>query len=244
MRGESVQMQRGFQKSVEPATLIPSAAQKLYLREKNIIMATEVSLAAKALNAGKAAGCDEIWPELLEPWTGKDFWMTRVFQVAWRSERTMKGWQTGWTFPYTKTRMAWIQFYWGISLLNVSESVCQVPWKKLPRDNWGCQCGFRSGRCTIDQIFSNKLSKNLVSLQEMATDLLSKPKVRITRSIEKGFKEITKACHWRLPAADCHIIVFLLRRLYICVSRFSHCCSPWLCDPNANKGMYCHHAPS
>jgi len=45
---------------------------------KNTITAAEVFLDVKALKSGKAAGCDEIRPEMLKTWNRGVLWLTRV----------------------------------------------------------------------------------------------------------------------------------------------------------------------
>ena len=50
----------------------------------------------KGINSGKAAGEDEIRPEMLKALTGEGiFWLTRVCQVAWKFGKTPRDWQTG-----------------------------------------------------------------------------------------------------------------------------------------------------
>jgi len=56
--------------------------------------AAEVFPAAKTLKAGKAAGCDEIRPEMLKALNRRVIWLSHARQVAWCSVRP-KDWHTG-----------------------------------------------------------------------------------------------------------------------------------------------------
>ena len=55
----------------------------------------EVSTAVKSLKAGKAPGKDDIKSKMLKAMNNLGvFWMTRVFQVAWKAGEISKQWQT------------------------------------------------------------------------------------------------------------------------------------------------------
>ena len=53
--------------------------------EDEVFTPAEVATAIKGINSVKAAGEDEIRPEMLNALTGEGiFWLTRVCQVAWK----------------------------------------------------------------------------------------------------------------------------------------------------------------
>ena len=64
--------------------------------ELEALTAAEVATAINQLKSGKAAGGDEIRPETLKSlaWEGI-LWLTRVCQLAFKLEKTLKNWQTG-----------------------------------------------------------------------------------------------------------------------------------------------------
>ena len=74
-----------------------------YLGEEEVITAAEVAKAIKGIKSGKAAGEDEIRPEMLKALTGEGIlWLTRVCQVAWKFGKTPRDWQTGVIIPIFK----------------------------------------------------------------------------------------------------------------------------------------------
>ena len=74
-----------------------------HLGEDEVFTAAEVATAIKAIKSGKAAGEDEIRPEMLKALTGEGiFWLTRVCQVAWKLGKTPRDWQTGVIIPIFK----------------------------------------------------------------------------------------------------------------------------------------------
>ena len=57
----------------------------IHLGEEEVFTAAEVATATKGIKSGKAAGEDEIRPEMLKALIGKGIlWLTRVRQVAWK----------------------------------------------------------------------------------------------------------------------------------------------------------------
>ena len=121
----------------------------------------EVSTAIKPLKTGKALGEDGIRPEMLK--TMNNFgvcWLTRVFQVAWKAREVPKQWQSSALIPIhkMKTRRECTN-YRGISLFSLPEKVYAKCLKKRCREIvkpqlQNAQCGFCSGRFTVDQIFT------------------------------------------------------------------------------------------
>ena len=74
-----------------------------HLGEDEVFTATEVATAIKGIKSGKAAGEDEIRPEMLKALTGEGIlWLTRVCQVAWKLGKTPRDWQTGVIIPIFK----------------------------------------------------------------------------------------------------------------------------------------------
>ena len=75
--------------------------------EIEALTAAEVATAIKQLNSGKAAGGDEIRPEMLKSlaWVGI-LWLTRVCQLPFKLGKTPKDWQTGVIIPiYSRRRV-------------------------------------------------------------------------------------------------------------------------------------------
>jgi len=64
-------------------TITPLDTHEVRFGEENTINAAEVFLAFKTLKSGKAAGCDEIWPEMLEALNQRVFWKTIFCWVLW-----------------------------------------------------------------------------------------------------------------------------------------------------------------
>ena len=135
----------------------------IHLGEEEVFTAAEVATAIKRLKSGKAAGEDEIRPEMLKAldWEGIR-WLTRVCQVAWKLGKTPKDWQTGVIIPiFKKGDRKQCTNYRGISLLSLPgkgyakclERKCREIVESKLEDG---QCGFRPGRSTTDQIFTLK----------------------------------------------------------------------------------------
>ena len=61
----------------------------------------------KGKKSGKAAGEDEIRPEMLKALTGEGIlWLTRVCQVAWKFGKTPRDWQTSVIIPILRKKIA------------------------------------------------------------------------------------------------------------------------------------------
>ena len=75
-----------------------------HLGEDEVFTAAEVATAIKGIKSRKAAGEDEIKPEMLKALIGEGIlWLTRVFQVAWKLCKTSRNWQTGVIIPIFNT---------------------------------------------------------------------------------------------------------------------------------------------
>ena len=129
-----------------------------HLGEEEVFTAAEVATAIKGIKSGKAAGEDEIRPEMLKVLTGEGIlWLAQVFQVAWKCGRTPRDWQTGVIIPiFKKGDCKHCTNYRGISLLSLPGKVyakCREMVESKLEDG---QCAFRLGRITTDQIFTLK----------------------------------------------------------------------------------------
>ena len=71
-----------------------------HLGKEEVFAAAEVVAATKEIKSGKAAGKDEIRPEMLKVLTGEGIlWLTQVCQVVWKCGKTPRDWQTGVIIP-------------------------------------------------------------------------------------------------------------------------------------------------
>lgn len=116
--------------------------------------------AIKSLKPGKAAGIDEIRPEMLKALgEGGMKWLTRVCRIVWKSGVAPEDWQTGVIVPiYKKGSEKECSNYRGITLLSLPSKVyAKVLLKRLKvvvdNEIQDEQCGFRAGRGTTDQLF-------------------------------------------------------------------------------------------
>ena len=120
--------------------------------DENTITAAKV-LAVKIL---KAAGCNEIRPEMLEALKQGIIWLTHVCQVAWCSVIAPKDWQTGVIIPIQRETLieCWNRTYIS-SAFQVYAKCHAKRWLKL-NQSWRIpsQCSFCPGRSTTDQIFT------------------------------------------------------------------------------------------
>src|SRR5699024_1217832 len=88
-----------FEELLNPTSASPPIPE-LHSRAMTSLEPDEVRRAIKRLKSGKAAGVDEIRPELLKALGGEGIdWLTRVFQVAWDSGEAPADWQTGVVIP-------------------------------------------------------------------------------------------------------------------------------------------------
>ena len=129
--------------------------------EINDISPIEVTTAIKALKSGKAAGIDEIRPEMLKSLNcGGINWLTRIYQIVWKTGKAPAEWQTGIVVPiFKKSDQKECSNYRGITLLSLPGKVFARIIERRCRDIvepniQETQCEFRAGRGTTDQIFT------------------------------------------------------------------------------------------
>ena len=71
--------------------------------KEEVFTLTEVTAAIRGLKSGKAAGEEEIRPEMLKALNEKGVrWLTRLCQVAWKLGKPPKDWQTDVIIPICK----------------------------------------------------------------------------------------------------------------------------------------------
>ena len=92
---------------------------------EEVFTAAEVATAIKGTKSGKAAGEDEIRPEMLKALTGEGIlWLTRVCHVAWKFGKTFRNCQTGVIIRiFKKGDRKQCTNYRGISLLSLAGKV-------------------------------------------------------------------------------------------------------------------------
>ena len=96
-----------------------------HLEDYEVFTAAEVATAIKGIKSEKAAGKNEIRPEMLKALTGEGIiWLMRVCQVEWKLGKTPRDWQTGVIIPiFKKGDRKQCTNYRGISLLSLSRKV-------------------------------------------------------------------------------------------------------------------------
>ena len=127
----------------------------------NQLSMAEATTAMKSLRSDKAAGIDEIRPEMLKALSpcGTQ-WLTRICNVVWRTVKAPKDRQTGIVIPiFKKGDQRHCSNYRGITLLSLPGKIFARVIERRCREIvesqiQGTQCGFRAGRGTIDQIFT------------------------------------------------------------------------------------------
>ena len=83
--------------------LNPVKASTRNTHKEEVFTAAEVSTAIIEIKSGKAAGKDEIRPEMLKALTVEGIlWLMRVCQVAWKYGNTLRDWQTSVIIPIFK----------------------------------------------------------------------------------------------------------------------------------------------
>ena len=96
-----------------------------HLGEEEVFTAAEVTTAITGIKSGKAAGEDEIRPEIMKALTGEGIlWFTRECQVAWKFGTTPKNCQAGVIIPiFKKGDRKQCTNYREISLLSLPRKV-------------------------------------------------------------------------------------------------------------------------
>ena len=121
---------------------------------------SEVREAIRGLRNGKAAGGDEIAAEWLKYGPPElEEWLTKLLQQVWRTGVVPQAWRDAIVIPLFKKKDRRVcDNYRGISLLSVvGKILTSILLKRLAPLVDGqlleCQCGFRKGRGTTDQIW-------------------------------------------------------------------------------------------
>jgi len=152
-----------FSDLLNPVTLHQNSSRLVQRGGSLDMSVAEVERAVKSLKAGKAAGIDELRPEMLKAlgMAGIE-WMTRLFNVAGREGRVPLDWQTGVVIPlFKKGDQRECSNYRGITLLSLPGKVYAKVLERRCREILEPQvqeeqCGFRPGRSTTDQTFTLK----------------------------------------------------------------------------------------
>jgi len=158
----------------------------------------EVLSAIKSLKSGKAAGIDEIRPEMLKA-LNKDGirWLTRTCGVVWKTGEAPADWQTGIVIPiFKKGDQRECSNYRGITLLSLPGKVfariierrCRQIVEPQIQEN---QCGFRAGSSTTDQIFA--LQQIIEKSWEFA-----KPIYSLFVDLEKAYDRVPRNILWNV----------------------------------------------
>ena len=146
---------------LNPVTVQACEPHEEEFGEETHLTEAEVNAAIKSLKAGKAPGVDDIRPEMLKTLNGVGVrWLTRVCQVAWKTGKAPKQWQTSVLIPiHKKGDKKKCTNYRGSSLLSLTGKVyakcLKMRYREIVEPQLeDAQCGFRPGRCTMDQIFA------------------------------------------------------------------------------------------
>ena len=125
------------------------------LRKIFKITEADVNAVIKSLKTGKAPGEDDIRPEMLKAMNMYGVrWLTRVCKVACRTGQAPKQRQTGVIISiHTKWEERICTNFRGISLIIVPTKVYAKCRKIVQPKLTDTQCGFRSGRSTMNQTF-------------------------------------------------------------------------------------------
>ena len=124
------------------------------------ITEADVNAVIKSLKTGKVPREDDIRPEMLKAMNMYGVrWLTRVCKVACRTGQAPKQWQTSVIIPiHKKQDKRKCTNSRGISLISVPGIMPNALKKKcreiVEPKLTNAQCGFRSGRRTMDQIFA------------------------------------------------------------------------------------------
>uniref|UniRef100_A0A3B4FLA9 Reverse transcriptase domain-containing protein n=1 Tax=Pundamilia nyererei TaxID=303518 RepID=A0A3B4FLA9_9CICH len=181
-----------------PLTRLPRRKQSGDEGDDLPISGGEVTEAVKQLLGGRAPGVDEVCPEFLKALDVVGLsWLTRLYNVAWRSGAVPLDWQTGVVVPiFKKGDRRVCSNYRGITLLSLPGKVyARVLERRVrplvkPRIQEE-QCGFRPGRGTLDQLFI--LSRILEGAWEFA-----QPVYMCFVDLEKAFDRVPRGVLWEV----------------------------------------------
>nr|XP_049580441.1 charged multivesicular body protein 1a isoform X3 [Syngnathus scovelli] len=158
------------------------------------ISGVEVTEVVKKLLGGKAPGVDGIRLEFLKALDVVGLsWLTRLYNVAWKSGTVPLDWQTGVVVPlFKKGGRRVCSNYRGITLLSLPSGVLErwVRREVEPRIQEE-QCGFRPGRGTVDQLYT--LGRILEGAWEFA-----QPVHMCFVDLEKAFDRVPWEVLWRV----------------------------------------------
>ncbi|MGL4388826.1 MAG: reverse transcriptase domain-containing protein [Brevinema sp.] len=133
------------------------------IREEKIkdITLDEIKVYIKKLKYGKAAGIDNIKPEMLKAMENEGIqWLHEIINMIWKNGKLPEDWQTAIILPIPKKGdMFKCENYRGISLLSIPfkiyERALEVRLRKHIEETLEeSQAGFRPGRSCQDWIFS------------------------------------------------------------------------------------------
>ena len=107
-----------------------------HLGEEEVFIAAGVATPINGIKSGKAAGKDEIRPEIMKVLTREGIlWSRRVCQIAWKFGKTTRDWQTCVVIPiFKKGDRKQCTNYRGISLLSLQGKVCSKCLEKKYRE--------------------------------------------------------------------------------------------------------------
>ena len=177
----------------------------------------EIRSAVNVMKNNKAPGADNITAELLK--LGGDVvvqWLLKLVSVAWQEESVPEDWTKQLTIPlHKKGSYQDCDNYRGIALLIVPGKVfCKVVQTRLSktanhllREN---QCGFRTGRGCVDQIF------NLRILAEKAREF-NTPLFLSFVDLRKAYDSVNREALWSVLESKYQLpgkLVRILRALH------------------------------
>ncbi len=159
---------------------------------------TSPGMAVKKLLGGKAPGVDEIRPEYLKSLDVVGLsWLTRLCNIAWRSETVPLGWQIRVVVPlFKKGDRRVFSNYREITLISLTGKVYarvleRRIWPKVEPRIQEEQCGFRPGCGTLYQLYT--LSRVLEVSWEFA-----QPIHMCFVDLEKAFDCVPRGILWRV----------------------------------------------
>jgi len=107
--------------------------EKVHLGKENAITLAKVFLAVKTLKAGKAAGCDEIWLEILQAMNSGVLWLTHGGLVFWKCTERLANYMA--IIPICKKWDRQCKNNWGISIASLLGKG-HVKCKQMLWNNW------------------------------------------------------------------------------------------------------------